>query len=154
LLKASNGISGSLEIPFAGVHVRNEKRQSIRDIGAYLGLTRSIGDRLEKEKGSNVVRQHLPIWPLAASSPGHLVCPVCSSGELQRQGSNPPLVCGSCGNALDGAVLRTLEQIVVLADAFGKHACECGHPEMGRLPDDVFHCPACGSEVLPIVAGL
>ena len=26
---------------------------------------------------------------------------------------------------------------------------ECGHPEMCRLPDGVFHCPACGSEVLP-----
>lgn len=28
----------------------------------------------------------------------------------------------------------------------------CGHPEMRRLPDGVFHCPACGSEVLPIGA--
>ena len=23
--------------------------------------------------------------------------------------------------------------------------CEYGHPEMRRLPDGVFHCPACGS---------
>ncbi|MBA2715209.1 MAG: hypothetical protein H0U55_16875, partial [Rubrobacteraceae bacterium] len=26
---------------------------------------------------------------------------------------------------------------------------ECGHPEMRRLPDGTYHCPACGSEVLP-----
>ncbi|HEX2183234.1 MAG TPA: hypothetical protein VHH10_13200 [Rubrobacteraceae bacterium] len=32
----------------------------------------------------------------------------------------------------------------------GYHACECGHPGMRLLPDGVFHCPACGSEVLPI----
>jgi rRNA maturation endonuclease Nob1 len=32
------------------------------------------------------------------------------------------------------------------------HACkECHHSEMRLLPDGVFHCPACGSEVLPIV---
>jgi ribosomal protein L37AE/L43A len=26
---------------------------------------------------------------------------------------------------------------------------ECSPPEMHRLPDGMFHCPACGSEVLP-----
>ena len=26
---------------------------------------------------------------------------------------------------------------------------ECGHPEMRTLPDGVYHCPACRSEVLP-----
>jgi len=32
------------------------------------------------------------------------------------------------------------------------HACEeCHHPEMRLLPDGVFHCPACRSEVQPIV---
>jgi hypothetical protein len=46
-------------------------------------------------------------------------------------------------------VLRTLEQIVALPDALGEHACECGHPEMRHLPGGVFHCPACGSEVVP-----
>jgi ribosomal protein L37AE/L43A len=49
-------------------------------------------------------------------------------------------------------MLLTLEQIVALPDAFGKHACECGHPEMRRLPDGVYRCPSCGSEVLPIEA--
>jgi uncharacterized Zn finger protein (UPF0148 family) len=50
-------------------------------------------------------------------------------------------------------MLGALLQIVALPDALGKHACEeCGHPEMRRLPDGTFHCPACGSEVLPIDA--
>jgi hypothetical protein len=40
--------------------------------------------------------------------------------------------------------------IIGLPDAVGSHACECGHHEMRLLPDGVFHCPACGSEVLRI----
>ena len=97
------------------------------------------------------MRRYLHVRLPAASRAGHLVCPVCSSGELlQHQGSNPSVVCGSCGCRLESAVLKTLEQIVVLPGAFGKHACECGHPEMRHLPDGTFHCPACGSEVLPI----
>jgi uncharacterized Zn finger protein (UPF0148 family) len=63
-------------------------------------------------------------------------------------------VCDSCGLSSDGAVLRTLEQIATLPDVLGSHACECGHPEMRYLPDGVFHCPACGSEVLPSEAPL
>ena len=96
------------------------------------------------------MRRYLHVRLPAASRLGHLVCSVCSSGELQHQGSNPSVVCGSCGCGLESAVLKTLEQIVVLPDALGKHACECGHPEMRHLPDKTFHCPACGSEVLPI----
>jgi len=46
-------------------------------------------------------------------------------------------------------MLLTLEQIIALPDALGKHPCECGHPQMRRLPDGAFHCPSCGSEVLP-----
>ncbi len=49
-------------------------------------------------------------------------------------------------------MLRTMEQIIALPDALGTHACECGHPEMRLLPDGTFHCPSCGSEVLPIEA--
>ena len=49
-------------------------------------------------------------------------------------------------------MLLTLEQIIALPDAWGKHACECGHPEMRRLPDGMFHCPSCGAEVFPIEA--
>ncbi len=50
-------------------------------------------------------------------------------------------------------MLGALRQIVALPDALGKHACEeCGHPEMRRLPDGTFHCPACGSEVVPLEA--
>ena len=47
-------------------------------------------------------------------------------------------------------MLETLRRITDLPEALGSHACECGHPEMRRLPDGTFHCPACGSEVLPV----
>jgi ribosomal protein L37AE/L43A len=74
-----------------------------------------------------------------------IVCPACELGELDPVLSR----CDSCGRVLAGAVLETLRQIVALPDALGAHACECGHPEMRRLPDGVSHCPACGSEVVP-----
>ena len=96
------------------------------------------------------MRRYLHVRLPSASRLGHLVCPVCGSGELHHQGAKPLVVCGSCGCGLERAVLKTLEQIVALPDALGKHACECGHPEMRHLPDGAFHCPACGSEVLPI----
>jgi hypothetical protein len=48
-------------------------------------------------------------------------------------------------------MLATLRGISALPEVLGRHACEeCGHPEMRRLPDDTFHCPACRSEVVPI----
>jgi hypothetical protein len=47
-------------------------------------------------------------------------------------------------------MLALMKQIIGLPDALGRHACECGHPEMRVLPDGVYHCPACGSEVLAI----
>ena len=87
----------------------------------------------------------------AASRPSSIVCPACGCGELKAQGLDL-VECNSCGHAFEGAVLRTLEQIAALPDAVGKHSCECGHPEMRRLPDGVFHCPACGSEVVPLEA--
>jgi ribosomal protein L37AE/L43A len=89
--------------------------------------------------------------PSLASSPDCLVCPVCEAGELQPYGGEYAR-CSSCGRILGVSMLLTLEQMVALADALGKHACECGHPEMRRLPDGAFHCPSCGSEVLPIEA--
>ena len=85
------------------------------------------------------------------SRPNYIVCPRCGSGELQTQGSELA-GCASCGLSVEGALFRTLEQIATLPDVLGAHACECGHPEMRRLPDGVFHCPACGSEVLPLKA--
>jgi ribosomal protein L37AE/L43A len=78
-----------------------------------------------------------------------IVCPLCEEGELQAFGRDSAR-CGSCGGLLAGQTIETLLEIVLLPDALGNRACECGHPEMGRLPDGVFHCPACGSEVLPI----
>ena len=46
-------------------------------------------------------------------------------------------------------ILETFRRMATLPVSLGAHACECGHPEMRRLPDGVFHCPACGSEILP-----
>jgi ribosomal protein L37AE/L43A len=80
------------------------------------------------------------------SGPCSIVCPACVRGRLDTRGSDLA-ECDSCGRNVEGVVLKTLEQIASLPDALGKHACECGHPEMRRLPGGVFHCPACGSEV-------
>jgi ribosomal protein L37AE/L43A len=90
-----------------------------------------------------------------ASGPGHLVChlvcPACESGELQPQ-AHGLASCTSCDDLFSGAVLKALARVAALPEAQGKHACEeCYHPEMRSLPDGVFHCPACRSEVLPIV---
>ena len=83
------------------------------------------------------------------SGPERLICPLCEAGEL-RPFARDSVRCASCGCILGAAMLLTLEQIASLPDALGEHPCECGHPQMRRLPDAVFHCPACGSEVLPI----
>ena len=77
-----------------------------------------------------------------------LICPLCEAGKLQPPGQDSARG-ASCAAPGSGAMLRDLRQIVALPNALGKHACEeCGHPEMRRLPDRVFHCPACRSEVL------
>ena len=85
------------------------------------------------------------------SSSDAIICPLCEAGELCLPGG-VSVRCDSCVRAVDAAALRTLEEIASLPDALGKHACECDHPEMRRLPDGVFHCPACRSEVIPLEA--
>lgn len=77
-----------------------------------------------------------------------LICPLCEVHQLQPYGRDSTL-CPHCGR-FSGVFLRTLREISALPDAIGAHACECGHPEMRRLPDGVYRCPACGLEVLPI----
>ncbi len=86
------------------------------------------------------------------SGPHATICPFCGAGE-PCPADGIQVLCDLCGRAVEGAVLRTLERIAALPDALGNHACECGHPEMRRLPDGVFHCPACGSEVVTLEAG-
>jgi hypothetical protein len=86
-----------------------------------------------------------------ASRSKSLVCPLCGTGELRSVGHDSAR-CSSCSGFVRGWTLALLCQLAALPDALGGHACECGHPEMRRLPDGVFHFPACGSEVLPLHA--
>ena len=81
----------------------------------------------------------------------YLVCPICQAGELYPF-DGECACCSSCECIVGAATLLTLEQIIALPDALGRHACECGHPEMRLLPDGELHCPACGAEVFPIEA--
>ena len=81
-----------------------------------------------------------------------LTCPFCESSPLEGFGRNSAR-CGACGGVLGGEFLEALRRIVALPSELGRHACECGHPEMRLLPDDVYRCPACGSEVVPVAAG-
>ena len=81
-----------------------------------------------------------------------LICPFCAEAALRSFGRNSAR-CEPCGGVLGGELLVTLHQIAVLPAAAGRHACECGHPEMKLLPDGVYRCPACGSEVTPVSAG-
>ena len=76
-------------------------------------------------------------------------CPYCEVYELERAGDDSAR-CTSCKGSLGAELLGMLREIRTLPDALGTHPCECGHPEMCRLPDGVFHCPSCGAEVLPI----
>ena len=78
-----------------------------------------------------------------------LCCPLCEVYELEPCG-RASMRCPSCATFLGGDLLKTLHQITELPDAIGRHACECGHPEMRRLPDGVRWCPACSSEVIPV----
>jgi ribosomal protein L37AE/L43A len=89
--------------------------------------------------------------PLMASKPNHLICPLCEKGRF-RPTDRGSMRCETCGGRLGGAMLEDLRRISAVPDTLGDHACDCGHPEMRCLPDGTFHCPACGSEVLPIEA--
>ena len=84
-----------------------------------------------------------------ASRPKSLVCLLCESGELRLVGHDSARY-ALCSGSVYGWPLELICQVAALPEALGGHACECGHPEMRRLPDGVFHCPACGSEVLPV----
>lgn len=87
-----------------------------------------------------------------ATDTSPLTCPFCEASQLTDFGRNSAR-CGACGGVLGGDFLDSLRRIVALPDALGGHACECGHPEMRLLPDSIYRCPACGSEVLPPSAG-
>lgn len=76
-------------------------------------------------------------------------CPFCEVYKIEHSGDGSAR-CSFCRRSLGAELLGTIQEIQTLPDALGSHPCEeCGHPEMRRLPDGVFHCSACGSEVLP-----
>ena len=80
-----------------------------------------------------------------------LVCPACEVYRVLAVGSMQAR-CPGCGFELEGGMLKTVLEILALPEALGTHAGEeCEHPQMRRLPDGVFHCPACHAEVTPIV---
>ena len=88
----------------------------------------------------------------AVSKTDTLTCPFCEASDLAEFGRNATR-CATCGGVLGGEFLEVLRGIVALPGPTGRHACECGHPEMRLLPDEVYRCPACGSEVVPVSAG-
>jgi len=88
---------------------------------------------------------------ITSPGPRFLTCPICEAGRLLDLGRESSR-CDYCGCLMGGLVVRMIREITSLPDATGKHACECGHPEMRRLPDGVYWCPACGAEVLPVKA--
>src|ERR671916_3544630 len=97
-----------------------------------------------------MVRKGHTVKPSALASGSHsIICPICEAGELSYGCHHNQVRCPMCGYAPSRGVLEALRQIIFLPDALGNYACECRHPEMRRLPDGVFWCPACGSEVLP-----
>ena len=88
--------------------------------------------------------------PSLVSRSGLLFCPLCEVAQLRTVGHHT-VRCESCARFLNGDLLETLRQITALPDCIGSHACECGHPEMRRLPDGTYHCPSCGSEVMAVM---
>jgi ribosomal protein L37AE/L43A len=79
-----------------------------------------------------------------------LVCPLCEVGKLLRSGQGSAR-CTLCASFVSRTMLEVLQCIIALPDAVGSHACEeCDHPEMRHLPNEVFHCPGCGSELLSL----
>jgi ribosomal protein L37AE/L43A len=86
-----------------------------------------------------------------ASRPDSLICPLCEVSKLYPSGQDS-MRCRSCCAHFKGSMLESLRNISTLPDTLGSHPCECGHPEMRLLPDGTYHCPSCGSEVLPIGA--
>ena len=88
-----------------------------------------------------------------ATKPHPLRCPFCEFQGIEHRGHHVER-CSCCGALIGHEFLKTLRQITELPDVLGRHACECGHPEMCHLPGGVYHCPACGSEVLPIESSI
>jgi hypothetical protein len=56
-----------------------------------------------------------------------IICPCYGINELERSAEGV-VHCSRCDRPLSTQMLKTLEQIVSLPDAIGRHACECGHP--------------------------
>lgn len=80
-----------------------------------------------------------------------IVCPRCEVGEISEEARDGDVVrCRFCGRSTRWELFDYLRKLVAMPSAPGLHPCECGHPEMRLLPDGVYWCPSCGSEVLPV----
>lgn len=79
-------------------------------------------------------------------------CPLCEREEMIQLHTFLAR-CTGCRRTLSYGFFNTLRQISDLPEAEGDHPCECGHPEMRQLPDGVYRCPSCGSEVVYPVQG-
>ena len=78
-----------------------------------------------------------------------LTCPFWEA-HRRRAFGHKSARCDSWGDLLSGALLETLQGISRLPNVVGGHACDCGHPEIGLLPEGVHRCPEFNPEVLPV----
>lgn len=85
------------------------------------------------------------------SKPRPILCPLCEANELLMVGPNAAR-CDACEYSMGGGLIGTLRGMARLPEAVGRHACECGYPEMRLLPDGVYQCPDCRAEVTPFGA--
>lgn len=90
---------------------------------------------------------------MASEAPGPypLLCPLCEVDEMLMVGPSVAR-CDACEYTMGGELIGTLREVTLLPEPVGRHACECGYPEMRLLPDGVYHCPSCGAEVTPVDA--
>jgi ribosomal protein L37AE/L43A len=121
--------------------------------GEHMAVSRKTGDDCVKSSVTKASTGSGEMEMSMTANARPLLCPMCEAHELHSFGRNSAR-CGSCQFVIGGAFLKALLQITGSPVALGNHACECGHPEMRRIPDGVYRCPACGSEVLPLSAGV
>ena len=118
----------------------------------HMAASRRTGDDCVKSHAIKARTGSGEMEPSKTANARPLLCPMCEAHELHSFGRSSAR-CGACQFVIGGAFLKALLQIIASPVALGSHAYECGHPEMRRIPEGVYRCPACGLEVLPLSAG-